>query len=386
MKFRLLLLILLLSALMTIPAAAQSSVTPVPSETPRGSYVVGTDIYVRGGPGESYLPVGRLVAGDTVIPVNRSTNSNWVMIHYSFGFGWIRRDLAFWAENVDALPTLDQSQLTPTSLYTPTATDLYTATPVGVFVHAGAAGARIRSGPAVAYFPVGALVTGEEVEPVGRNPTSAWILIRYRDGFGWIALSLLSGLDNVESLPVLLPGALTPSATFTATPTPTITPTPTDTSTPSPTRTPSPTLTPTDTPTLTDTATFTVDAEHDTQRHGDGDAHCHIDRYPAAQSNADGSAECDADVHVNGYAHTHGYGDLHQHAFRDSDADTSAINDAVGDPVAHFYVECNGIAAAKSHVNAEPSAQSSAGGGAHRHAVAFSSADGYAECDANGDR
>ncbi len=258
LKLRLLLLVLALSALMTIPAAAQSSVTPVPSETPRGSYVVGTDIYVRGGPGETYLPVGRLIAGDTVIPVNRSSDGDWLMIHYSFGFGWIRRDLAYWAVDVDALPTLDQSQLTPTSLYTPTATDLYTATPTGVFVRAGSVGARIRSGPAVRYFPVGAIVSGDQVEPVGRSENGLWILIRYRDDFGWISLDLLSGLDNVDSLPVLLIGALTPSATFTATLTPTITPTPTDTATPSATVTPSPTGTPSATLTPSDTLTATA--------------------------------------------------------------------------------------------------------------------------------
>ncbi len=89
-------------------------------------------------------------------------------------------------------------------------------------------GARVRFGSRLALFPdLGAIVTGDHVEPVGRSVDGLWILIRFRDGFGWIARDLLVRLDiNVASLlPVLLPGALTPSATFTATRTPTITPT-----------------------------------------------------------------------------------------------------------------------------------------------------------------
>ena len=46
----------------------------------------------------------------SIYPVNRSSDGDWLMIYYNFGFGWIRRDLAYWAVDVEALPTLDQSQ------------------------------------------------------------------------------------------------------------------------------------------------------------------------------------------------------------------------------------------------------------------------------------
>lgn len=103
-----------------------------------------SDIYVRGGPGSAYLPVGRLVAGDLVVPVNRSASGTWVMIQYSRGFGWICRDLARWIEDIDALPTLDETDLTPTSLYTETPV----SAPTGYQVNAGAEGAFVRLVPA----------------------------------------------------------------------------------------------------------------------------------------------------------------------------------------------------------------------------------------------
>ena len=374
MKLRLLLLVCALSALMTIPAAAQSSVTPVPSATPRGSYVVGSDIYVRGGPGETYLPVGRLVAGDVVIPVNRSGDGDWLMIHYSFGFGWIRRDLAFWAVDVEALPTLDESQLTPTSLYTPTATDLYTATPTGVFVRAGSVGARVRSGPAVRYFPLGAIVSGDQVDPVGRSENGLWILIRYRDDFGWIALDLLSGLNNVDSLPVLLPGALTPSATFTATRTPTLTPTPTASATPSATPTPSPTptlpptLTPTDTPSATatltpsatpswtDTATFTA-TPTDTPLPSSTPTHT-PSATPTPTDTASLVSDCDtdtnryvytdADRHIDGYAH----GSAERHADADGYLYASTERHAVSSGNGDFNAKLDALDGAEFHGSA----------------------------------
>ncbi|MFN8448816.1 MAG: SH3 domain-containing protein [Anaerolineae bacterium] len=237
MKYRLTILAAILYLVMALPTSAQSTSTITP--TVSASFVTASDIYVRGGPGSAYLPVGRLVAGDRVVPVNRSASGVWVMIQYSRGFGWIRRDLARWVEDIDALPTLDETDLTPTSLYTETPI----AAPTGYQVNAGAEGAFVRFGPGVSYPFLGAIVTGDYVEPVGRNVEGDWLLIRFRDGFGWIARNLVEGSLDLTRLPVLLPDALTPSVTFTASPTERFT----ATSTPSVTPTASPTLIPTNT-------------------------------------------------------------------------------------------------------------------------------------------
>jgi uncharacterized protein YgiM (DUF1202 family) len=238
--FLLAVLITLIAPLLALPVSAQTTTTPSPTAV--GNYVTARDIYVRGGPGEFYLPVGRLVAGAEVRPFNISADGLWVLIRYSRGFGWIRRDLADWADDIDNLPQLDESNLTPTSL----ATDTPTPRPTGVQIAAGEAGAYVRFGPGVNYPYLGAVVSGEHVDPVGRNLEGDWILIRFRDGFGWVSRALLARNAPLNDLPVLLTGALTPSATLPASLTPTASDTPTLTQTPS--QTPTATLIPTNTP------------------------------------------------------------------------------------------------------------------------------------------
>lgn len=244
---------------------AQSNPTLTP--TPRGSYVIAPDIYVRGGPGEFFVPVGRLVAGNTLIPLNRSASGEWVLIVYNRGFGWIRRDLAFWNINVDDLPLFDETNLTPTpASLDPTNTPFIpTATPPSNYINVGAAGAFVRVGPGTNYDITGYLLDGEAIDAVGRSETTDWILIRYGDGFGWVSRLVARWNVDLDALPVLIPPDLTPSATptFTSTPTRTATPTrtfsPTATFTASATHTSSATFTatPTETPTATHTATHT---------------------------------------------------------------------------------------------------------------------------------
>ena len=252
-KFRLI-IVLILTLLSASLAWAQE-----PTPTPLGSYVTGRDIYVRSAPTEQSLPVGRLVEGDRVFPVNRSQSGSWILIRYNRGFGWIRRDLAYWAVDVDALPTLDESNLTPTPLSPdPTETPfIATATPNGSWVDAAGVEAFVRSGPNFRYQVLGQLESGTVIEPVGRTEDSSWILIRFGDGFAWIARRLVDLAVPLPSLPILQIYALTPSATFTPSATPTATATGTFTPTPSATSTPSATFTVTNTPSLTPTATFT---------------------------------------------------------------------------------------------------------------------------------
>ncbi|MCA9909865.1 MAG: hypothetical protein KC519_14510, partial [Anaerolineae bacterium] len=127
-----------------VPLHAQ----PTPTATPRGNYVARDDIYVRGGPAETYLPVGRLVRGAQVYPIGRNEAADWVLLRYSTGFGWIRRDLAFWAVDVNALPVIDEANLTPTVEST-LQTNLTTPTPEGNWLNVGAGGAFVRVGPGV---------------------------------------------------------------------------------------------------------------------------------------------------------------------------------------------------------------------------------------------
>ncbi|NDJ63240.1 MAG: SH3 domain-containing protein [Chloroflexi bacterium] len=246
------LILLLCGLLLTVVSARAQTTGDEVTPTPAGSYVTATDIFVRGGPGESFASVGRLVAGDLVRAVSRNETATWVMIVYNRGYGWIRRDLASWDLSVEGLPVIGDVNLTPTSLIRErTPIPFSTPTPSGNWVSVEEVGARLRSGPGLRYDVRGVALSGAQVEPVGRSREADWVLIRHEDGFAWIARSLVSWVDDIDDLPILRLNALTPTATFSLTPTPSATPT----YTPTPTDTPTYTATPTSTPTFTATPT-----------------------------------------------------------------------------------------------------------------------------------
>ncbi len=256
MKRRLFIFALVLCVQAGLLAVARAQdVAPTP--TPAGSRVLSASIYVRSGPGENYLPVGHAVAGDLVLPQNRNADGTWVLISYNRAYGWVRRDLVHWVENIDALPILEVGALTPTPI--PGIGDVTrvnpTYTPTGSYVDVVPGGVIVRAGPAFQYANLGTLRPGTVVEPLGRNADTSWILIRYNEGFAWVLAQLVRWQADLTTLPLVDVDNLTPTATYTGSPSATMTLTPSPTDTPSATRTPSSTAT--ETATATNTATHT---------------------------------------------------------------------------------------------------------------------------------
>ncbi len=225
--------------------------------TPIRNTLLVADAFVRSGPGNSYLEVGRVTPDSVLLPLNQSEDGLWVLIRYNRGFGWLRRDLAYWVINIDALPILSTAQLTPTvPTGAPTATAFFpTSTPTGDYINVTANSAYVRAGPGRTYLRLGQLYSGDPIEPVSRNADTTWVMIRFNDGFGWINRGLGVWTTDLETLPVIVPLRLTPSVTFTPSQTPSTTATASATATATETATSTPT--PTDTPTETATATST---------------------------------------------------------------------------------------------------------------------------------
>ena len=263
-------LLLIVATTFTVAQTPTEDVTP----TPEWNVVTAQDVFLRGGPGEEYLPVGALQVGDQITPVNRNADATWILIRYRRGFGWIRWDLAYWVVTLNALPILDEDNLTPSPPPgLETATPFFpTSTPSGNYINlSGANSAFVRAGPGVTYLRLGQLLAGDEVEPVGRNETAGWIMIRFEPppsadvlgaefNFGWIQRNLVIWLDEdlLDDLPVLSEDDLTPTITFTPSQTLTHTLIPTITYTATLTATPTITPSPTQTPTLTSTSTATI--------------------------------------------------------------------------------------------------------------------------------
>jgi uncharacterized protein YraI len=263
LKYRLYTIVTLLLLTLLAGVLVSAQTLPVATNTPSVSSVIGQDIFVRAGPGRNYIPVGRLQVGDRVRPLSRNAQGDWVLIAYFNGYGWIRTDLAYWVENISALPVIDESNLTPSPGTPPAGATLIllpTETPIGNWVQLlpDVQSGYVRAGPGRTYLRLGQLYAGDSVEPFGRNDDATWIMIRYGEGFGWIARNLVRWVDDLESLPALPLDNLTPTASFTATSTLTNTATSTNTVTPSSTPTPSATATTSSTPTSTLTPTSTT--------------------------------------------------------------------------------------------------------------------------------
>gem|GEM_PF-3214468 len=69
----------------------------------------------------------------------------------------------------------------------------------------------VRSGPSDTYIAIGALFQGDSVTPVNRSGDSAWILVLYGRGTGWIPREAVTWQTDLAPLPVLPPD-ITPTA------------------------------------------------------------------------------------------------------------------------------------------------------------------------------
>ncbi|MDQ7035745.1 MAG: hypothetical protein Q9P01_13195, partial [Anaerolineae bacterium] len=173
------LFILLAAVMATSWVTAQSDTGQV-----NGNLVIPGSIFVRGGPGEQFVPVGALYEGDVVTPINRSADGLWILVPYNRSFGWIQRNLIRWENEavLDLLPFLE-ANVTPTPIMGTRAPVLLpTFTPEGNYVRlVDAESAYLRAGPGRTYLRLGQLLPDEQVEPVSRNEDGSWILIRYVD-------------------------------------------------------------------------------------------------------------------------------------------------------------------------------------------------------------
>lgn len=253
--------------------SAQES-TPTPATNL--NLVIVDSAFIRSGPSDQYPTVGAVFEGDAVVPINRSTDGNWVLIPYNRGTGWIQKNLVRWQSEwqINNLPILAEN-VTPTQRASTVNTPyIPTVTPIGNYVNVvDAASAYVRAGPGRGYLRLGQLLPGDTVDPVARNQDTSWIMIRFTtqrltSEFAWVATGLINwqNFEELQRLPIIDETNLTPTATFTmtvatniASVVQNITPSATRTETPAPTATHTATATAgvTVSPTATSSATQT---------------------------------------------------------------------------------------------------------------------------------
>ncbi|MDZ4768975.1 MAG: SH3 domain-containing protein, partial [Chloroflexota bacterium] len=113
--------------LLSPTATARLALTP----TPIGNWVQGdpVGIIVRSGPGLRFDVLGTLANGQTIEAVGRDAELGWIMIRLGGSFGWVRRPLVYWADNLSNLPVLRIGALTPSPTFTRTTRPTGTMTP-----------------------------------------------------------------------------------------------------------------------------------------------------------------------------------------------------------------------------------------------------------------
>ncbi|MBI5666595.1 MAG: hypothetical protein HZC41_01185 [Chloroflexi bacterium] len=259
------------------PVPGRITATPFfPTETPTGNWIrtSARSVYVRAGPGRTYLRLTDLAPGTVIEPVARNGDSTWVMIRLGEGFGWIVYETARWVIDVDRLPVVAADNLTPsatfTATHTPSATATASATPTNTVTFTASPTATVTPSRTPSATPtLTATLTPTATSTASFTPTRTTVpTVRPSDTPTDTALPTVTPTAAPSDTPTLT-ATLTPSATasptatdtatltLTATGTATDTPTNTPTATDTPTYTPVPTNTPSFTPTTTSTATAT---------------------------------------------------------------------------------------------------------------------------------
>ncbi len=229
------------------------------SESPE-NVILPQSVFVRAGPGLSFVPISSITPETSIRALAVSADNEWVLITFPGRKGWISRNLVIWqADNLSLLPVVDVASVTPIPTIARSLTPIFfpTETPSESYVVVDATSAYLRAGPGRGFLRLGQLFIGDFVEPVARNEDASWVMIRFEDGFAWIAFNLVLWQEDIELLPIISIDDLTPTLTFTPSSTPTSTTTPTATFTPTFTFTPTNTSTSTFTPTSTATPSFT---------------------------------------------------------------------------------------------------------------------------------
>ncbi len=140
---------------------------------------------VRSGPGTGYLVIGRIYGGQPVAFVGRNADNQWLQLYAEGVPQWV---------NVGYVDVYGDINALPITHHTVGSNPILTGVIGNAFV------INVRTGPGVAYAPVGRAVQGETVTLVARSANSAWVQLATG---GWINASYVTALNGfIGALPV----------------------------------------------------------------------------------------------------------------------------------------------------------------------------------------
>lgn len=149
--------------------------------------VSGTQLNVRGGPGEAAIVVGRVYFGNQLFLLGRSGDGLWLNVRSEFGDnGWVAArfttagDATAPADTVSSLPVTEAE----------------------TFAFVNATALNVRSGPGVNYSVIGTVVGGERLPIIGRNEDRSWYNVQTVVGTGWVSALFVIARNEFGNAPV----------------------------------------------------------------------------------------------------------------------------------------------------------------------------------------
>lgn len=232
---RLLIALLLVSALLLGHSLNADAGGPARQDTPGVTAEAVGQANLRAGPGIEYRPLGEIVSGTRYPVLARHTVFPWVQIEVpDVGAAWVYVDLVTVygdlnaVPGTDAIPPLDAAQPSPTPITLPTPTGTAagaspspaglpaqptatstpaqpTATPTALGPTATTLGeANIRFGPDVTYPVIVQALEGQTFRIVERHTLVPWIRVALDDsptGTGWIFNEIVEISGDLYSVP-----------------------------------------------------------------------------------------------------------------------------------------------------------------------------------------
>lgn len=158
---------------------------------------------VRSGPSADFTIVGTVRGGETFDLIARTVDFSWVLVDGDTVDGWVNRRFVIIRGDTSTLAVASAGNAaTITNPSTGEAVDVAPeiAGPVA-FVATGEL--NIRSGPNVAFDPIGTVYAATRMPIVGQSPDGLWWQVESPFGLGWVTKRLIIVENDASSVPVV---------------------------------------------------------------------------------------------------------------------------------------------------------------------------------------
>jgi uncharacterized protein YraI len=177
-----------------IPLLLRKTSTPIRSQNPDGvpsplslsgkPYIqTKKSVDIRSGPSEQFAPVAVLEKGQEASIIGTSADRQWLAIQLPYlvsRMGWVRSDQVI-SENLQGLPIITQVAISSVTSM------VYENAPILTTL----ANVNVRDGPGLNYDIIGLIIKSEQVEIIGKDPSSYWWKIKMSSAsneVGWVSV------------------------------------------------------------------------------------------------------------------------------------------------------------------------------------------------------